>query len=151
MPKKLTPNVIYYWNEGDRITGAMQIKVKGVNDLYGYSFLIEDNPFLIEQMKKDGKNVDKDFTLVNTKKATQQVKIQLSNVYNALMVHGKKVLDKNGDIDPELFKEAEVKLSKKKTKNGVILPKEFESPFIALKDFKTIQLTSKEAVQYNLL
>lgn len=145
---KMLPNVMYFWQDVDRIIGAMRVKLKGVDEVFGYGYMIEDSPLLKYEMEKRGKAMsDRDFTLLNRKRAVSQVKIQLSNVWNALSVHGKEILDSTGNIDLEIYKQLEHNLRLDK---GIIVDTNVTHPFKALKDFKTKEISINEAVELNL-
>lgn len=145
---KLAPNQMYYWQDCDRIIGAMRVRVKGVNDVFGYGFMIEDSEILKYEMSKRGRDItDKDFTLLNRKRAVSQVKIQLANVYNALKVHGQSILDNKGNIDPDLYALHENKL---RIQGGTIVDTNITHPFKALKDFKAVEITVAEAASLDL-
>lgn len=139
---------MYYWQDIDRIIGAMRVKVKGVDDVFGYGYMIEDSEILKYEMSKRGRDIsDKDFTVLNKKRAISQVKIQLANVYNALKVHGTSILDAKGDIDVEAYKAAEHAI---RLDHGIIVDTNVTHPFRALKDFKTNELTPTQAAALGL-
>lgn len=146
---KMVENIIYCWQDIDRIIGAMRVKVKGIDDVFGYGFMIEDSPFLLAEMKKRGKNTSgHNFAVLNRKRAITQVKTQLANVWNALNIHGEKILDKNGNIDIELYKMAENDI---RIQGGIIVDTNVTHPFKALKDFKLVEIKPKEAEKMNLI
>ena len=145
---KMIENVIYYWQDMDRIIGAMRIRMRGIDEVFGYGFIIEDSPLLKYEMHKRGKDVsDRDFSVINRKRAISQVKIQLANVWNALNVHGKKILDSAGNIDVELYNLHENNI---RIQRGIIVDTNVTHPFKALKDFKTKEISIAEASALNL-
>lgn len=145
---KMIENVIYYWQDMDRIIGAMRIRMRGIDEVFGYGFMIEDSPLLKYEMHKRGKDVsDRDFSVINRKRAVSQVKIQLANVWNALNVHGKKILDSAGNIDVELYNLHENNI---RVQGGIIVDTNVTHPFKALKDFKTKEISIAEASALNL-
>lgn len=145
---KMKENIVYYWQDMDRIIGAMRVKLKGIDEVYGYGFMIEDSPLLKYEMHKRGKDIsDRDFSVLNRKRAITQVKTQLANVWNALNVHGKAILDDKGDIDVELYKLHENNI---RVQNGIIVDTNVTHPFRALKDFKTKEIKLSEAAEMNL-
>lgn len=145
---KMIENVIYYWQDMDRIIGAMRIRMRGIDEVFGYGFIIEDSPLLKYEMHKRGKDVsDRDFSVINRKRAISQVKIQLANVWNALNVHGKKILDSAGNIDVELYNLHENNI---RVQRGIIVDTNVTHPFKALKDFKTKEISIAEASALNL-
>lgn len=146
---KLVPSKIYYWQEGDNIFGAMRVKMKRLDEVFGGGFSIEDSELLKFEMTKKGKDVDSiNFYPFNRKKAISQVKIVLVNVYNALLVHGKSILDKNKDIDIELFKKKEREIL---LDDGEVIDTNLTHPFKPLKEFKASEITLEEAKDLDLL
>jgi len=149
--KKLKPGVFYYWQDTDRIIGVMRIVKDTFDDLFGYGFMIEDNPYLKEAMEKRGKTVkDKDFSSLNKKRAISQVKINLANVYNAIMIHGKGVLDKTGNINYKILKRKERELQHKPV-GGIYIDINVTHPFTALKDIHSKEITINKAAELNLI
>ena len=113
--------------------------------------MIEDSPLLKYEMEKRGKSItDKDFTILNTKRAINQVKINCVNVYNALIVHGKSILDETGNIDNEKFKKKERELQKKLV-GGIFIDINVTNPFIPLKDIPIKEITLNKASEFNLI
>lgn len=152
MRSKIKPNVIYYWMESRNIVaGAMRVKVKTIDDIFWQGFKVENNPYLIEAAKKKGRDISSiNFYILNKKKAITQVKIGLTNVYNALYVHGKSILDNDGNINVSKYKEKEIKLMKRGGKDEFRDP-QIDKPFFAIKDFKAKEITKEEAKELNLL
>ena len=144
----MLPNKIYYWQDLDRIIGAMKVKTNDVDLLYGYGYIIEDSPLLKEVMKQRGKDTNRDFSVMNRKRAITQVKTCLANVWNALNVHGKKILDEKGEIDIELYKLHENNI---RIQSGLIVDTNLTHPFRALKDFKSMEIKLKRAEEFQLI
>lgn len=142
-------NKIYYWQDLDRIIGAMRIKLDGIDEIFGYGYIIEDSPILNEVMKQRGKDPSgKDFSVLNRKRAISQVKTCLANVWNALNVHGKKILDDKGEVDIELYKLHENNI---RVQGGLIIDTNLTHPFRALKDFKSMEIKLKRAEELQLI
>lgn len=152
MKSKLKPNVIYYWFQSrDIVVGAMRVKVKTVDDIFWQGFRIANNPSVIEAAKKKGRDISSiNWYVINKRKAIAQVKIKLSNVYNVINVHGKSILDDDGNIDVEKYKAKEIKLMKRGGKKEFKDP-QIDKPYIPLKDFKFKEITLKEAKELNIL
>jgi hypothetical protein len=152
MKSKLKPNVIYYWMESrDIVAGAMRVKVKTVDDIFWQGFKIANNPALVKAAKKKGKDISAiNFYVMNKRKAISQVKTGLTNVYNAIYVHGKSILDINGNIDVERYKAKERKLMLRGGKKEFTDP-QIDKPFVAMKDFKFKEITKEEAKELNIL
>jgi hypothetical protein len=147
MNKKLTPGKIYYWQDIDRIIGAMRIKMENFDEIFGYGFIIEDSDLLKDAMKKKGKDTNKNFSVLNRNRAVTQVKICLTNVYNALRVHGKGILNDKGDIDVEKYVLAEKKLSVSK---GFFIDNNMLYPHVEMKKFNSEEITFKKAMELEL-
>lgn len=142
-------NKIYYWQDLDRIIGAMRIKLDEIDEIFGYGYIIEDSPILNEVMKQRGKDPSgKDFSVLNRKRAISQVKTCLANVWNALSVHGKKILDDKGEIDVEMYKLHENNI---RIQGGLIVDTNLTHPFRALKDFKSMEINLKRAEELQLI
>lgn len=148
--KKLKPGHFYYWRDLDRIIGVIRIQKGRFDELFGCGFLIEDSNILKVEMIKRGKNIDRDFTVLNIKRAISQVKINCTNVYNAVMVHGKNVLDSTGNIDYEMFKIKEKELQLKLV-GGIHIDINVTNPFTALKDIPSVEINLKKASELNLV
>lgn len=142
-------NKIYYWQDLDRIIGAMRIKLDGIDEIFGYGYIIEDSPILNEVMKQRGKDPSgKDFSILNKKRAISQVKTCLANVWNALNIHGKKILDDKGEVDVEMYKLHENNI---RIQGGLIVDTNLTHPFRALKDFKSMEIELKRAEELQLI
>ena len=109
---------------------------------------IDISPLSVEVMKQRGKDTNRDFSVMNRKRAISQVKTCLANVWNALNVHGKKILDEKGEIDIELYKLHENNI---RIQGGLIVDTNITHPFRALKDFKSMEINLKRAEELQLI
>jgi hypothetical protein len=127
----------------------MREKLDGIDEMFGYGYIIDDSPILKEVMKQRGKDPSgRDFSVLNRKRAITQVKTCLSNVWNALNVHGKKILDDKGEIDVELYKLYENNI---RVQSGLIVDTNLTHPFKALKDFDSVEISLKRAEELQLI
>lgn len=130
----LKKNLVYIWEEGDVILGFCRVAVNGIEEDFGGGFKIEH---------KDGKKTQDGLA---KNRAIRQVKLQFANVLEALRIYGKKILDKEGNIDPQEFLKYEKALQRKMFKT-----KDKEAKIvIQLKNLKTKMITEEIANKLNI-
>jgi hypothetical protein len=120
-------NQIYLWEEGLAILGYSYISINGVEEEFGAGYEIGNN--------KNG---------LAKNRAIRQVKIQFANVIDAIKLYGKKILDKEGNIDQKEFLNYEKAIQRSKAKIGLIDLKE-KNKFTKLKDLKVNMITEDQA------
>ncbi len=127
-------NLVYLWEEGGAILGFCRIDINDVNEDFGGGFRIET---------KDGE-ATQDGLAKN--RAVHQVKLQFMNVFEAIKIYGKKILDKEGNVDPQEFLKYEKALQRKiaKTKDPEV------DTLMKLKELKTKMITEKESRRLNI-
>ena len=93
----IKPWTIYLWRNEDKIEGAAPIVTKdGIKSLFAYGWDIEVDPLA-------KRNEDKH----QAWRAKVKVKNLLNNTLNVINWYGKKILDKNGNVDPKKLSEYE--------------------------------------------
>ncbi len=127
-------NQIYIWEEDDAILGFAKLSINGITEEFGGGYKI---------VKKDGSPTKSGFA---RNKAIRQVKIQFANVINALKIYGGKILDKEGNIDPQEFLKYEKALQRKRVKWGLIN----RDNFVKLKDLKVNMIDTKKSIKLGI-
>lgn len=130
---KIKNNQVLYWEENDAILGFCQVVQGKIKENFGGGFAMQD---------KEGKPSKSGFA---KNRAIRQVKTQFVNVFNALILYGDKILDKDGNIDPKKFLEYEKSLVRSYAKG-----KKVNDKLLALKDLDTKKITLKQATSLKL-
>lgn len=126
---KIKNNVVYLWEEGNAILGFCKVKTKDVDEEFGGGY---------EFANRDGKKAKH---ALAKNRAIRQVKTQFVNVFNALKLYGKKILDSQGNIDPKKFLEFETAIQRKKAKSDKIDINETDN-LLKIKDLKIEMIDS---------
>lgn len=129
---KIEENIVYLWEESNTILGFCKVNINGIREEFGAGYEIAD---------KDGKKAKH---ALAKNRAIRQVKIQFLNVFDALKMYGKKILDSEGNIDPNEFLKQEKAIQRKKAKSGIVDLNE-KDKFTKLKDLKVNVINSEIA------
>jgi len=135
--KKIKANHVYIWEEGSAILGYCKISINGIKDEFGAGYEIAD---------RKGKKVKHGLA---KNRAIRQVKIQFANSMDAIRIYGKKVLDKEGNIDQQEFLKYERALERTKAKSGIVDLEERED-FTKLKDLKVKMITEEDSIKLGI-
>lgn len=134
---QIKENEIYIWEQGNAILGFCKVSINGIEEEFGAGYEIAN---------KNGKKVKNGLA---KNRAIRQVKIQFANVIDALKLHGKKILDNEGNIDPKEFLKVEEAIQRKKIKSGKTELEE-EGLLTKLKDLKINMITEEESFKLNI-
>lgn len=133
--KKLLPYTIYLFQKDKILYGVARADVNKEEIFFGQGFKIEKD-------KNSKLN-----TLANmTRRARRSVVASVSNSLNAVQMFGKKVLDKDGQVNWEQFQIEEFKRAFELAKQGK--DKKYDKKVF---DFKTIEISYKVAKDNNLI
>jgi len=135
---KIKENQVYIWEQGNCILGFCKVSINGIEEEFGGGYEITD---------REGKETKSGLA---KNRAIRQVKIQFANVMDAVRFYGKKILDKEGNVDPKKFLEYET--AKKRTEAKNILKKVFkkEEKPTQLKDLKVSMITEEESFKLGI-
>jgi hypothetical protein len=103
---EIKPWTIYLWRDGDKMEGASPVVTKdGVKQIYQVGWEIEEDP-------ESKKNEDRH----KAWRARNSLKSLLNNTLNVINWYDKKVLNKNGDVNPKKLYNLEIKTAKEAVK-----------------------------------
>lgn len=146
--KKLKPFVIYTFKNPDTYFAVARAKTKWLDETYGYGWKIEDAP-----------DTKLNSPELNTKRARASVVIRVSNTLNAILMYGKKIFDRDGNISWEQFQLCEHYEAEKKAPKHIGKESFFDkkgNPKIDLNkikptdSFKIKEITLEKAIKDNL-
>jgi len=132
----IKPWTIYLWRNEDKIEGAAPIVTKdGVKSLFAFGWQIEEVP---EAKRNDDKH--------QAWRAKVQVKNILNNTLNAINWYGKKILDRNGNVDPKKLSEREAASALQAVKQDVDI-----NDLYKIQKFPIKNITPQKAKEYKFL
>lgn len=103
---KLKTFTIYIWRNGKNMEGAAPVVTNdGIKDIYRAGWKIEKDP----EAQKNKEQHQQWRARINVKRL-------INNTLNVINWYGKKVLDKNGNVDTKKFDKLELKTAKEAVK-----------------------------------
>ncbi len=134
--KQIKPWTIYLWRNDDKMEGASPIVTKdGIKQIYCHGWEIEIDP---ETKRNEDKHREW--------RAKVKVKNLLNNTLNVLNWYGKKVLDRNGNIDVYKLREIEATNAMLAVKQNVDL-----SDLYPIRKFPQKEITIKKAREWGFV
>ncbi|MEO5367793.1 MAG: hypothetical protein H7831_15820 [Magnetococcus sp. WYHC-3] len=133
---EIKPWTIYLWRRGDKMEGASPVVTKdGIKSIYAFGWEIEKIP---DAKRNELKHQEW--------RAKVNVKNLLNNTLNVINWYGKKVLDRQGNIDPMKFQQLEAAAAYQAVQNKVDMDDLYK-----IRKFPVKEITLEKAREYNFI